>query len=62
MSKNTAYFDKRPDIVKIFDDLDEYRKFCKESFLKFDEASLYKKSSYEYRSFLASKKKNNRKK
>lgn len=62
-SANTEYFRNRPDIVKIFDDLDEFRQFCKEKFIKFDEANLYKRSSYEWRSYLASKKpKNHRKK
>ena len=46
-----------------FEDLEDYRNYCRDAFCKFDEADLYKKSSYEYRSYLASKKrKKNRKK
>lgn len=61
-SKNTEYFRNRPDVVKIFDDLDDFRAFCKEKFIKFDEANLYKRSSYEWRAFLNRNKPHNRKK
>jgi hypothetical protein len=37
------YFDRRPDIVKIFDDLDAYRDFCRIELLPFNEADLYNK-------------------
>lgn len=46
----------KPEVVKIFEDLEEYREYCRDAFIKFDEADLYKKNSYEYRSFLAYKK------
>lgn len=64
MSKNTAYFEKRPDIVKIFQDLEDFRNYCRDAFCKFDEADLYKRTSYEWRQYLASKKRKtqNRKK
>ena len=52
---NTEYYRKRPEIVKIFDDLDEYRKFCRANYMKFDEAALYRRDSYEYRAFLSGK-------
>jgi len=40
-----SYFERRPDIVKIFDDLDAYRDFCRIELLPFNEADLYNKYS-----------------
>ena len=53
--KGFAYFDSRPDIVKIFTDLEAFYDFCRFELLKFDEADLYNRSSYEWRSFEKSK-------
>lgn len=53
-----TYFERRPDIVKLFGDLEEYKDFCRFELREFNPAELYKKSSHNYRAYLASKKKN----
>ena len=45
------YFDRRPDIVKIFDDLDAFRDFCRIELLPFNEADLYNKHSKVWQSY-----------
>lgn len=44
-NKLGSYFEKRPDIVKIFDDLDKFRDFCRFELLPFDEKDLYNRKS-----------------
>lgn len=39
------YFERRPEIVKIFDDLDAYLDFCRIELLPFNPADLYNKHS-----------------
>jgi len=41
-SKQT-YFERRPDIVKIFDDLEAYLNFCRIELLPYNPADLYNK-------------------
>lgn len=36
----------KPEVSKIFDDLDLYREYCKDNMLKFDERDLYKSEQY----------------
>lgn len=36
----------KPEVSRIFDDLDAYREFCRENMLKFDERDLYKSDQY----------------
>ncbi len=43
--KNLDYFANRPDIVKIFDDLDAFRDFCRFEMCEFNEANLYNRQS-----------------
>jgi len=43
--KDYAYFENRPDVVKIFDDLDKFRDFCRFELLPFNEANLYNRES-----------------
>ena len=43
--KGVAYFESRPDIVKIFDDLDAFRDFCRFEMCEFNEANLYNRQS-----------------
>ena len=48
MAKNYrdySYFENRPDVVKIFDDLDKLRDFRRFELLPFDEADLYNRAS-----------------
>ena len=48
MAKNyrdTNYFENRPDIVKIFDDLEKFKDFCRFELCDFNEANLYNRDS-----------------
>lgn len=36
----------KPEVSKIFDDLDLYKEYCKDNMLKFDERDLYKSEQY----------------
>lgn len=46
MAKQTvSYFESRPDIVKIFDDLEAYHDFCRFELLPFNEKDLYNRTS-----------------
>lgn len=45
-AKNTAY-----QVNKIFNDLDEYRNFCRDYGYRFNEADLYSQKNYVYRQF-----------
>ena len=45
-AKNTAY-----QVNKIFNDLDEYRNFCRYYGYRFNEADLYSQKNYVYRQF-----------
>ena len=52
--KDYSYFTNRPDVVKIFDDLDAYLDFCRFELRPFDPAHLYRKDNEHYRAFLDS--------
>lgn len=43
--KDVNYFENRPDIVKIFDDLEKLHDFCRFEMLPFNEADLYNRQS-----------------
>ena len=48
MAKNyrdVNYFENRPDIVKIFDDLEKFKDFCRFELCDFNEANLYNRDS-----------------
>lgn len=45
------YFDRRPDIVKIFDDLDSFLDFCRIELLPYNPADLYNKHSRVWQSY-----------
>jgi hypothetical protein len=62
MSKNYKeykYFANRPDVVKIFDDLDAYLDFCRFELRPYNPADLYRKDSEHYRAFLNSQRHSN---
>lgn len=40
------YLTMKPEVTKIFDDLEQYRDYCKFNFVKFDEKDLYKSDAY----------------
>lgn len=46
---------KNPLVAKVFDDLDEFRDFCRFEGYVFNEADLYKNSSNVWQSFVRSK-------
>lgn len=47
-----AYFENRPDIVKIFDDLEALLDFCRWELLPYNQADLYNKESDVWKRFL----------
>ena len=53
--KTFSYFESRPDIVKLFEDLEAFHNFCRIELRHFDQAELYRKDSKSYGAFLASK-------
>jgi hypothetical protein len=58
MAKNYTdykYFENRPDVVRIFDDLEAYYNFCRLGLRDFNPAELYKRESANYSAYLASK-------
>jgi hypothetical protein len=56
MAKQTiSYFAARPDIVKIFDDLEAYREYCVFEMVEFNEAALYNRNDKNWQHYEASK-------
>jgi hypothetical protein len=53
--KDYAYFENRPDVVRVFDDLEAYLDWCRIELRDFNPAELYKKESANYGAYLASK-------
>jgi hypothetical protein len=53
--KDIDYFANRPDIVKIFDDLEAFLDFCRLEMAPFNEADLYNRESWAWRNFEKSK-------
>ena len=54
MAKNYndfSYFESRPDIVKIFDDLEAFHDWCCLEMAPFDEPFLYNRESWAWRNF-----------
>ena len=43
--KDVNYFENRPDIVKLFDDLEKFQDFCRFEMCDFNEANLYNRNS-----------------
>ncbi len=63
--KNINYFESRPDIVKIFDDLESFHNFCRLELAPFDESHLYNRESWVWRNYeksLRAKKNNSKEK
>jgi len=50
---NRRYFERKPEVTRIFNDLEDWLNHCREHLLKFDPADLYK--SRDYRDFAATK-------
>jgi hypothetical protein len=53
--KDFSYFETRPDIIRIFDDLEAFHDFCRLELRDFNPAELYKKDAPNYGAYLASK-------
>jgi hypothetical protein len=53
--KDYKYFENRPDVVKIFDDLEAYHDYCRIELCEFNPADLYRKDSKNYQNYLYSK-------
>lgn len=54
MAKNynvNNYFENRPDIVRIFDDLEKFLDFCRFNLLPYNEADLYNNRSAAWRDY-----------
>jgi hypothetical protein len=47
-----SYWEEKPEIVNIFDDLDKFRAFCRNYGFKFDEKDLYNKNSRAWQFYL----------
>ena len=53
--RDNNYFETRPEIVKIFDDLEAYLDFCRLEMFPFNENDLYNRESWAWRNFEKSK-------
>ena len=53
--RNAAYFESRPDIVRLFDDLEAYHDWCRFEMCEFNPAHLGDRTSALFNAFLASK-------
>ena len=49
--KDFSYFESRPDIVKIFEDLELFLDWCRIEGAPFDEGHLYNRESWQWRNF-----------
>jgi len=45
------YFENRPDVVRIFDELEAYLNWCRLELAPFNEADLYNRESWAWRNF-----------
>jgi len=53
--KDINYFETRPDIVKIFDELESFLNFCRSELFPYNEADLYNRESWVWRNYEKSK-------
>lgn len=51
------YLKTKPEVTRIFDDLEQYKDYCRFNMLRFDEKDLYRSEQYKkfekYRNWLA---------
>jgi hypothetical protein len=52
---SVSYFETRPDIVRLFEELEAFHDFCRFELREFNPAELYKKDAPNYGAFLYSK-------
>ena len=53
--KDYQYFANRPDVVKVWEDLEAYLDWCRFELRDFNPADLYRRDSANYSAYLASK-------
>ena len=53
--KDYQYFANRPDVVKVWEDLEAYHDWCRFELRDFNPAELYRKEAPNYSAYLASK-------
>ena len=53
---NTSYFETRPDIVKIFDDLEKFHDYCRFEMVEFNPSNLYNRESQIWNNYYHSNK------
>jgi hypothetical protein len=49
--KDIDYFETRPDIVKIFEDLELFHEWCRLELCEFNQSYLYNRESWQWRNF-----------
>jgi hypothetical protein len=53
--KDYSYFTNRPDVVKVWEDLEAYHDYCRFELCDFNPADLYRKDSANYQAYLNSR-------
>jgi hypothetical protein len=53
--KDFSYFETRPDVVRVFDDLEAYLDWCRFELQPFNPADMYRRDSTTYQTYLSSK-------
>ena len=53
--KDYQYFSNRPDVVKVWEDLEAYHDYCRFELIDFNPADLYRRDSRNFQAYLASK-------
>jgi hypothetical protein len=53
--KDYQYFANRPDVVKVWEDLETYHDFCRFELREFNPAELYRKEAPNYGAYLSAK-------
>jgi len=49
--KDIDYFNTRPDIVKLFEDLETFHDWCRLELCEFNQSHLYNRESWQWRNF-----------
>ena len=53
--KNVSYFETRPDVVRIFEELEAFQDWCRFELREFNPAELFHRDAPNYGAYLASK-------
>ena len=49
--KDYSYFENRPDVVKLFEELEAFHNWCRMELCEFNEGHLYNRESWQWRNF-----------